>query len=268
MKKRLVLCIVGSVMLLSLAGCGATTDTSSDKDIKELEQRIEELEAENEELKDKLAERDEEEKEPEIITGVPVAKEQETWADDYSIGFIDDELRTDMRKFTNIKNRDITYGDVKNIKSYNGGAYGDVSTFKYFTSLEELDIIVTEDLTDISAFENLWNLKTLKLHFCGGIKDLNALCNAKNLTTLLIEGADGLTDISTLSELTALKDVEILAENWQTFDLSVLLELENLERVYISSGYSVGGIDKDGNEFYHHVESVNLDNLQEWVDTH
>lgn len=264
MKKYISVVVIGMLMC-SLAGCGVSTDSDSGADIKELEQRIEELEAENEELKDKLAESKEEGNNPLL----PIITEQEAWEDDYSIGFIDDNLRADIKKFTNIKDRDITYGDVKNITSYSDSSkYGDVSTFKYFTALEELDIHVTDDLKDISAFENLWNLETLKLHSCGGIKDLSALCNAQNLTTLYIDGADSLTDISTLSELTELKDVEIIAENWQSFDLSVLLKLENLERLYISSGYSVGGIDADGNESYIYVESVNLNNLQEWVDTH
>lgn len=266
MKKYISIVVIG-MLICSLAGCGVSTDSDSGADIKELEQRIEELEAENEELKTALKEFNEDENEPEIS----VIKEQETWDDDYSFPMTDKELSSDIRGCIDIWDRDVTYGDVKNIKTLKNGLgdrYSDVSALKYLTALEELDIHVTDDLTDISAFENLWNLETLKLRSCGGIKDLSALGNAKNLTTLYINGADSLTDISTLSELTALKDVEIIADNWQSLNLSVLLKLENLERLYISSGYSTGGIDADGNEIHIHVESVNLNNLQEWVDTH
>ena len=293
MKKCISIVVIG-MLICSLAGCGVSTDSDSGADIKELEQRIEELEAENEELKDKLAESKEEGNNPLL----PIITEQETWTDDTIISFGDASFIDDIKDFTGVTERDITYGDVKYITKYDTcklkgyGNYNNLSALRYFTSLEELSvwggfsslngienlanlktltIEKCENLTDISALSGLTNLETLSIEGCENLTDISVLSSLTNLESLSIMGCTNLTDASALGKLTSIKSLEFHTDNWKEFDWSILLGLETLEKLSIRDRYASEGAPTtiDGTVPVDiEIRHVTLDNLQEWVDTH
>lgn len=215
---------MGMVLSLSLVACGASTNNTnvSDSDIKELQERIEELEEENAELKATLG------KIEETNTSEP-----ETWADDYVIAFSDEDLFNRVKEITG-KTSNITYGDVKNIKEFEGtweyNGFTTLDSLKYFTSLEKLNVSTTvtnldelqnltnltylsidcgDNLTDISALENLTNITKLYIYGGDSLSDISAIANLTNLTELLIHGGDNLIDIRAVANLTNLTELEI-----------------------------------------------------------
>lgn len=204
LKKRIMVVALCFTMVFGLVGCGVVEGKES-YDVEALQQRIEELEAENEELKEELEEFEEAHND---VAG------QETWTDDTIISFGDSVFLGDIRDFTGVTERDITYGDVKYITIYDTcdrygyGNYDNLSALRYFTSLEELSV-------------------------CGDFSSLNGIENLKNLEKLTIKDCDNLSDISALSGLTNLKELEIYLPDSVT-DISVLLNLNNLESVKIN----------------------------------
>lgn len=215
MKKRLVMALLCLALLATTVACGSssTTDTSN-LSVEEMQELIEELQEENEELK--------EEKEEIANSEDSEAPEPETWADDYVIAFTDEKFTETIQEHTG-KSSDITYGDVKGITSFELNWCEDISSIKYFTSLEKLTINYCS-CSDWTVLGNLTNLQRLEMDGVGGLTDLSMFTNLTNLHTLIIDC--GATDISPLGELYNLKILTISGDN-----LTNLNGLENLDGV-------------------------------------
>ena len=220
MKKILALILILAIPLTMIACSSSpeTVDSNSDAE------RITELEQELAELKSNQSAQESESKtEPK--------DEQETWSDDTIIAFTDAEMLKDIREITGVTERDITYGDVKNIREFFGGIndiYSDITPLKYFTSLTVLGDISTSSY-DLEALRNLTNLTTLDITG-RNLTDINALQNLTNLTSLSMRGY-GITDISALGNLTNLTSLTITAN---VTDISVLGNLTNLTSLRIT----------------------------------
>lgn len=196
MKKRLITIIISLMMVVSLVACGSTDSTK----IQELEDKIEELEAEIEELEEEneeLRERQEEK----------VAGEQNEWEDDYIFAWTDKKFREEIINLIGITERDITYGDVKNLRELECFSYFDnIDSLIYFTSLEYLSIQsstnnveaignlenleklnLSTNATDYYVFSKLTNLKYLNLS-CPKEADLSFLDNLHSLQYVRING--------------------------------------------------------------------------------
>lgn len=225
MKKKLLMTVMGMVLSLSIVACGASTnDTNiSDSDIKELQERIEELEEENAELKAAQG------KIEEVNTSEP-----ETWADDYVIAFCDSRFTENVQKITG-KSSDITYGDVKGIRDigfneHTPYSFNSLDSFKYFTSLEVLCINTSGE--DLRGLENLTSLTELKIRNADNLKDISALANLTNLTHLEISDSD-LTDISAIENLTNLTYLKLDCSE-KLIDVTAITNLENLTHLKIN----------------------------------
>lgn len=267
MKKKLLLMSLVGVLVFGLVGCGSSTNADSDKDIKELEERIEELEAENEELREKLAGNSEGGNKEDNKPSLPIVKEQETWADDYIIPFTDDYIFKAVKDITKITERDITYGDIKYINEINIRECLNSSCLRFFTGLEKLKIgengLIELDKLDVS---NLHNLTELTIIQADDLETIDGLENLDKLSYVFLDRCDNF-DISVLSKATELKELKIATYNWKEYDLSFLLELNKLEELFISDNKLGQWVDSWTGEVKY-CDKVTLDNLQEWVDTH
>ena len=221
MKKNTISLIIIMALAACLSACGndksasdvkfTSGDNSDAKRIAELEQELEELKAENKANK-----------------STAQTAETETWSDDYVISFVDKRMLEQIRDFTGIHERDITYGDVKNIETF-GESFYNVSSenFKYFTSLKELSLSTYND--NINALANCRNLTSLELYSSDDddiLTDISALSSIPNLTTLYIESCEVLKDISPLGNCQNLTEISI---SWcDSLDISGLGNCQNL----------------------------------------
>lgn len=219
-KKILTLCI-SLFFVFAFTACEGAQNTDQDASIKALEKELEETKKELEKLKDLQSNQE----------TIPETVEQETWEDDTIIAFTDAKMAADIKKMTGITERDITYGDVKNIIELDV-SYNDIEALKYFTSLvkltadtgesinlnaignltnlQSLEIKGYSNLADISAIGNLSSLQELQIgksRVIGGgyinLTDISAIGNLSNLQYICIEECDNLPDINNLEELTA-----------------------------------------------------------------
>lgn len=154
---------------------------------------------------------------------------QKTWPDNKAIAFTDENMLKDVRSVTGISESDITYADVKDIRSFSNSwdAYTDITPLKYFTSLVELDISTSSD--NLDAIGNLTNLETLEISG-ENVTDFKWLKNNVNLKNLTVELSCNITDLSGLEDLTNLEYLEIY--NADITDLSKLKKLTNLKQIY------------------------------------
>lgn len=267
MKKKLLLMSIVGALMFGLAGCGSSNNADSDKDIKELKERIEELEAENEELREKLEGNSEGGNKEDNKSGLPIVKEQETWDDDYIIPFTDDYIFEAVKDITKITERDITYGDIKYINEINISECRNSSCLRFFTGLEKLKIgdrgLTSLEKLDVS---NLHNLTELTIIGADELTTIDGLENLDRLVYVRLKDCDNF-DISILSKATELKELKVATYNWKQYDLSFLLELNKLEELFIcynEQGYSFDSVTGASIDY----DKVTLYNLQEWVDTH
>lgn len=157
--------------------------------------------------------------------------------DDYVIDWIDPELEAAMRVATGIGNRDIMYGDVKNITELNlNSLYGignkdmipDISALSNLTNLKVL-YLYDNQISDISVLGYLTNLEQLYLD-ANQISDISVLSNLTNLEILHIN-YNQISDISALANLTNLRELSLY--NNQISDVSPLSNLMNLEALWL-----------------------------------
>ena len=233
--RRVSLVLLLTALSISLISCGSKDVTEANVDIEDLQKRIEALEKENENLKKQQnkAIADEDIIEKTIDEGL---REQETWSDDTVITFTDIQLQQDIRNLIGYKDENITYGMVKDIRTfgreyesnpdYQAYVYSDITSLKYLTGLEELSGIVVHG-SDISGLTNLKNLKKLCMD-CDDVKDLSALEGLQELEVLDI--SCGATDISPLEKLQNLKDLTITCD---TSDISPIGEIKTIESLML-----------------------------------
>ena len=217
MKRKLVaigLCLVMSVAMLA---CGSTMETSvdlPDTNIEEVQDSMNVPEEENVETAQEIPE--------EVVEDNP-----ENWTDDMVIPFTDSDMEECVRNLTGIQDRDITYGDVKNITEFsNGPVYtiSDITSIKYFTSLVHLSIVGGAKNTNLDMLKNLSNLEELVIDGWDNLTDISDL---PSLTSLEVYSCDKLTGISNLPCLTELTifDCEDLSYVGGLADLPNLKEL-------------------------------------------
>ena len=90
-------------------------------------------------------------------------------------------------------------------------------------------------ISDFSPLLKLKNdLKFLRIEHCT-VRDISVIAELENLTEIGIRYNKNLTDFSPLSALTKLKKIVIDTEQ-PNFDPTFLINLENLEEVYITAG--------------------------------
>lgn len=238
MKKKLISLFLILTLAVILTACGSKSSSEdlSNMDTKELMERIEELEKENEKLSTKL----DEDKESDTSKQI----EQETWSDDTIIAFAGEWQLLQMRKFTGITERDITYGDVKGITEVYWD--GDVYPLRYFTALKTLHADGIGN--NMNGLENLHNLTVLDIQGGEGLTDLSPISNLTNLVELRMTYFPDLEDLSPLSNLTNLKSI-YLTTLPKIQDLSPISKLTNLESFTLSNG----------------DEKITLDNLQDFI---
>ncbi len=214
MKKKTVVTLMAAFILaVSLSACGSKPASGNDSDaarIAELEKELEELRAELNEVSN------------ETVEDVPV---EESWTDDTIIAFTDETMLKKIREITGVNERDITYGDVKNITEFSG-SYLDIAPLKYFTGLVNLDVS-TENDTNLDSLKTLTNLVTLNI--AGeSITDLRGISNLPKLESLRITNYNSLTDLSTLGNIESLKNFEINGALENLDGISGCINIEDL----------------------------------------
>lgn len=259
MKKRLFAAILCVLLMSVICACGASkpdedreSEDKSTKEAQELRQlrdAIEELQEENEKLSRKQ-------------TSVELLG-QDQWEDDYIIAFTDKDMVEDVKELTGVKDRDITYGDVKKITEFvhDCTKYNDFMPLRYFTSLEKLKIYGCDDESELTGIENLGNLdklKTLDIFHCD-LSDLSFLKYTRNVEDLEIFSCD-IENSDDLQFLTGLK--ELYWSNAGNPNMNVVNNLENLKVL------DVGGVGADENVKLEHklsdfLPKNNLSNLNE-----
>jgi internalin A len=233
MKKKLLAVVLCLALVMTTMACGSSKETDKDKAnaerIKELKEELAELEESQSEESE--AEEDEDEPTEEFVQEEEVIDESETWTDDTSIVFTDADMLSKVREITGISERDITYGDVKNITEFSG-SYSEITPIKYFTSLVTLNIGTTNN-ADLDMFKNLKSLKTLTLS-ASSVTDFKGLSSCENLTDLTFHDCEGLTEIK-LEGLPNLTNLAI-----ETCDEVAAIhttgEFPNLTTMYVDSG--------------------------------
>lgn len=243
MKKKLLLTVLCISFSLGIIACSTSTSNDySDANVEELQERIEELEDEIARLKGEQGGA------AGITEEQPAPAEQEILTDDTVISFTDQTMLEDVRNITGVTERDITYGDVKNITEFNSSyhSYSDLSPLRYFTSLVELDI--EGDFYNLNGLEGLTNLKTLIIDSgsADNLTDISAIANLTNLETLEIIGFSNLTDISVIGNLTNLQSL-LLYSCGGISDISAIGNLTNLQSLRIISCDSISDIGAIGN---------------------
>ena len=171
-------------------------------------------------------------------TPVPTEEPAEaSIADDFVIDWKDANLEAAMREVTGIYDRDIVYGDVKDMTELyldkdgateDAAKIKDISALRYLTNLKCLSMSFNS-ISDISVLGELNNLEELWLAF-NPIGDISVLSKLTNLSYLNIN-AIGIGDISVVGTLTNLKQLH--AGGNEITDVSALGEMTNLEYLYL-----------------------------------
>lgn len=237
MKKKTMLTAASIAVIFTLTGCGANPSSGNSVDAK----RINALETEVKGLKEELSKIQDridmdsgkyaDQGSDGSGSGSQAANMQDSWTDDTVIAFTDEQMLDYVREITGVMERDITYGDVKNITVFPAiGGFSDITPLKYFTSAVRIDT-GTDYNTDLSALANLTNLEELSMISCDKLTDISALSNLVNLQELAI-GAENLTDISAISNLANLQRLDISYCEKLT-DISALGNLANLQKLRI-----------------------------------
>lgn len=172
---------------------------------------------------------------------VSLGKKPIELADDYVIDWKDENLEKKMRAKTGVRTGEITYGDVKNIKSISLESCGirDISALGYLTNLETL-YLYENNISDISALRNLTNLKYLDLSY-NSISDISALRGLTDLESLYLH-TNQITDISALSSLVNLKTLNLQFNVLNSIEpLSNLTKLEDLD-LYLTTTSDISAL--------------------------
>ncbi len=181
--------------------------------------------------------------------------------------FSDKALETKVREIMNKPEGGISAAEAKTVikldlanesfddmNSKNGGIR-DISSLKYFTCLEELNL----SFNDISDFSPLAELKSLKSLGFTGVrpKDLSLLKGLTNMVCLVFDWCyspdQGYTECSNLDFMADMKDLEIFeAKGAGITDITVLGTLPKLWSVFL-----------DANQITDITPLANLKNLKE-----
>lgn len=219
-----ILCVL--TMSITVA---CSSSTQSNKELKEeagylyeLQEKIEELQNENKVLSREIEDMN-----------------RNKWKDDYIIPFTDEDMVNDVKKLAGVTDRDITYGDVKNITEFTHKSYyySDLAPLRFFTSLEKLTIDRSLDEDDLNGIEHLANLSHLKEIVLWGSNNsygnLDFLMYTGNLEKLQIKGCDYLPDLKGLKYAKNLKYLQVWSSNIENID--DLQYLNNLEELHWSN---------------------------------
>lgn len=241
MRRKLAAIGLCLVMLVVMPACGPAVETSVDlphTDTEEVQGSMNIPEEENAEAAQEI---------PEEV----VEDDSECWADDMVIAFPDASFKERIQKVTGIKERDITYGDVKNITTFSmpfGYDYAcdSLDVLKYFDSLQDLYLVVTSQnaLSEIGVLSHLKNLERLYIYSIESdlyyVDDISAIGELNNLKELRI-CVDGIEDFTPIYKLENLQRLELYSASRAEFDLSQMASLENMRELDIFTPPLDGG---------------------------
>ena len=272
MKNKIFLALLCLAISCSTVACSSSSD--KELDLSKLS------EEEREKLLEELQEKDEEEDDDEKEDDKKEEVEQETWDDDYIIGFANKSLLAEMQDIVGVTSRDITYGDVKKIKEFDflwDAREYNIENFKYFTGLERLEIHLSGNNKDLDFLRNNKDLKELivinddvgehdecncegSCHTDEGTDlDIEGLWNLTNLENLQIEVGFRIKDVSGISNLTNLENLDIRVMD--NINVSEIFQLESLKELSIFGNVDISGISNLTN-----LESLDIYNCHKFTD--
>ena len=269
-RNKIFLVLLCLAISCSTVACGSSSD--KELDISKLS------EEEREKLLEELQEKDEEEDDDDEKDENDEV-EQETWDDDYIIGFSDKELLRRVRDIVGVTSRDITYGDVKKITEFDfvwDASEYNIENLKYFTGLESLDMNLTENNKNLDFLRNNKNLKELMVENydiyhdecnCEGEcyteegtdLDIQGLWNLTNLENLRTNVGFRIKDVSGISNLTNLEYLDIRVID--NINVGEIFQLESLKELRIFGNVDISGISNLTN-----LESLDIYNCHKFTD--
>ena len=218
-----------------------------DEQLESLQEQLDALAKENAELKETLGK---------YTAEAQIEEVQEEINDDTIISIGDEKLIKYLREITGNNTGDITYGDIKDIRSIEMNEWvSGIECLKYFTSLTSLKISTEYD-TDLDMLTNLTNLQSVDIRGAS-LADIDALYGLENLTdiSLGIGASVPVVDLSNfkaahsinlygnaLDEITATQDQDKLTSlslGGKTIrSISGLEHLMNIKVLSIDGSYS------------------------------